>query len=85
MKDRRVQIVVAFSFVLLCFFFLLYVRSRVVRERYHLGEKLREYQSLQQKNYVLKKRRDELVKPERLREIARKMGFHPPQAEEIMR
>jgi len=75
----------AFGFVLLSFVFLIHVRSRVIRERYELGQKIREYRSLQQKNLLLKQKREELAKRERLREIARGMGFHPPAPEEILR
>lgn len=84
MKEK-VPILLAWGFLLLSFLFLIYVRSRVVSEQYSLSQELRQYETLKRKNLKLKGRRDELLKPERLRELATRNNFHPPMEKEILR
>lgn len=82
---RKLPYLIAWGFFIAAFLFLIYVRSQVISEQYRLSQELKEYEALIRKNLELKSRRDALLKPERLRELAIRYHFHPPQEHEIIR
>lgn len=67
------------------FLFLLHVRARVVSEQYQLSQEIKAYEKAKRENMELKRFREELLRPERLRALAKKLKFHPPREEEIWR